>query len=444
MVSRMELADESRIQARFGPSERQDRLTVFFRIILVLPHFFVLFLRGIAAEFLLIIGWICALATGRLPNRIASYVACYIQYYVRVDSYAWLMFDHYPPFSLRNREYPVDLEFHPVKLNRLAVLFRFILLIPAGIVAELVTTGIAIASFFIWVIVLIAGRMPQSLFEAESASLRFIARYMGYGFMVSSAYPGELFGDATMDRVSGTTIVPPYPDQSEARPSTPDPQAIPPESPKPWYLTDTETTPPRPQEQVGGPRYAFRDQPTASQPVEPPPPYPSRPPESALPVTPSTNHQLVMSRAGRRIVVLFLVLGVLGIAGESVTNVLVRKHQSASESLAIDYTSLAASTRHFESQTISCSADLVCLQTADRSLANAFETFRVQLQALSFPSAAQGDVGNLEINTQKFVAILQKMSTASASSYRLDALALTTAGNAIDADFQQLAVDLNG
>src|SRR5581483_3679005 len=103
------------------------------------------------------------------------------QYSTRVSAYSfYLLTGRYPPFSLTDPDYAVSVEVAPGRLNRAAVFFRALLIIPANIVATLVQYGVAVASFVIWLIVLIAGRVPTPLFEALSAVLRYATRLQAY------------------------------------------------------------------------------------------------------------------------------------------------------------------------------------------------------------------------------------------------------------------------
>src|SRR5262249_28318161 len=56
-----------------GP-EPQSRVTVLFRLLMVIPHIVVLFFLMIAAEVVAFLGWWGALFMGRLPNFAASYL----------------------------------------------------------------------------------------------------------------------------------------------------------------------------------------------------------------------------------------------------------------------------------------------------------------------------------------------------------------------------------
>jgi hypothetical protein len=124
----------SPVEMRFGTPLPQRRLTVFFRFILAIPQFVVLFFVSIAAGALLIVGWFAALFTGRLPGSIAEFLAGYLRWNMRVTAYTFLITDRYPPFTMEPVvDYPVDLMVHTGRLNRWSVLFRYFLVIPGGI-----------------------------------------------------------------------------------------------------------------------------------------------------------------------------------------------------------------------------------------------------------------------------------------------------------------------
>src|SRR5260370_19842072 len=71
----------------FAPSAPQSRLTVLVRVIMVIPQLFVLWLLGIAAMVVVIIGWFGALFTGRLPLFAADFLAGYLRWWTRVYAY---------------------------------------------------------------------------------------------------------------------------------------------------------------------------------------------------------------------------------------------------------------------------------------------------------------------------------------------------------------------
>jgi hypothetical protein len=178
-----------------APPARQSRWTVLVRVVLAIPHFFVVWAIGIAAEVILVIGWFGALFTGRLPDFAADFLTGYLRWQTRVMGYALLLTGSYPPFTLEDADYPVRIAVRPGKLNRLAVLFRFFLLIPAGLVNWAVSFGVAIVGFVTWLIVLIRGEMPRSLHLAIAVVMRYQTRLYGFELMLTSAQPGGLYGD---------------------------------------------------------------------------------------------------------------------------------------------------------------------------------------------------------------------------------------------------------
>jgi hypothetical protein len=175
----------------------QRRWTVLLRLILAIPQAIVLGLVSIAAGVVTVIGWFAALVTGRLPGWVSEFLSDYLAWTIRLAGYMWLLTDRYPPFAFTAPGYPVRIALPPPgRLNRAAVLFRLILLIPAYVVNTLISGGWSLLSIIFWLIVLITGRMPPTLFLATAAAQRYSLRYLAYFLMLTSAYPKKLFGDA--------------------------------------------------------------------------------------------------------------------------------------------------------------------------------------------------------------------------------------------------------
>ena len=77
----------------------RNRLTVFFRWLLAIPHLIVLTLWSIVAEIAIIIAWFAALITGRVPAGLHNFIASWLRYATHVYAYAFLLADPFPPFS---------------------------------------------------------------------------------------------------------------------------------------------------------------------------------------------------------------------------------------------------------------------------------------------------------------------------------------------------------
>ncbi|RAG82502.1 DUF4389 domain-containing protein [Streptacidiphilus pinicola] len=176
----------------------QRRWTVLLRWLLAIPHYIVLAVLGFVGFFVVVAGWFAALVLGRLPGPIARYLTGLLIYQTRVSAYSMLLVDQYPPFAFDAPGYTVQVDVRPAELNRLAVLFRLILMIPAGIVQSLVTTGWYVVALVIWIVTLVLGRLPEPAFGATAATVRFAMRFGAYASMLTAAYPKRLFGDESL------------------------------------------------------------------------------------------------------------------------------------------------------------------------------------------------------------------------------------------------------
>ncbi|MBE9373028.1 DUF4389 domain-containing protein [Saccharopolyspora sp. HNM0983] len=178
------------------PPERQRRWTVLLRLLLLVPHQVVLFFLFIAGFVVVIIGWFAALALGRLPKWAADFLSLLVAYQIRVTASSMLLVDTYPPFVVDDENYPVRVDIRPSSMSRWTVLFRVVLIIPAALLSMFVSYGWATLGFFVWLTVLITGRTPRPVFDANAAVLRFNLRVNAYSNLLTGAYPRRLFGDA--------------------------------------------------------------------------------------------------------------------------------------------------------------------------------------------------------------------------------------------------------
>jgi len=82
------------------PTEKHNRLTVLFRIFLVIPHAIVLAVLGFFQAIVTIIAWFAILITGQYPEALYNFSVGVSRWYARVAAYIYLFVDDYPPFSL--------------------------------------------------------------------------------------------------------------------------------------------------------------------------------------------------------------------------------------------------------------------------------------------------------------------------------------------------------
>jgi hypothetical protein len=84
----------------FAYPERMSRWQPLVKWLLAVPHYVVLFALGIAAMVVVIAGFFAVLITGAYPQGLRDFLVGAYRYSVRVQAYAGLLTDQYPPFSL--------------------------------------------------------------------------------------------------------------------------------------------------------------------------------------------------------------------------------------------------------------------------------------------------------------------------------------------------------
>jgi hypothetical protein len=80
--------------------EPRDRWSVGLRIFTLLPHLVVLFALLFAQAIVCVVSWFSIVITRRLGDRLWNFTRDVSQYALRVESYALLVHDHFPSFSL--------------------------------------------------------------------------------------------------------------------------------------------------------------------------------------------------------------------------------------------------------------------------------------------------------------------------------------------------------
>jgi hypothetical protein len=83
-----------------APTER-DRVTVFFRLLLAIPHLILITLVGLAWGVTTFVAWVFIVLTGRYPEMLYGFALGALAWTARVEAYLLLLRDEYPPFSLR-------------------------------------------------------------------------------------------------------------------------------------------------------------------------------------------------------------------------------------------------------------------------------------------------------------------------------------------------------
>ncbi len=169
---------------------RRSRLTVFFRLLLALPHILWLALWGILAWLAAIVNWVATLIAGSSPDALHRFLAAFIRYATHVYAYLYLVANPFPGFTGRGGSYPIDLRIAPsARQNRWTVLFRGVLAIPALLLVSAFGSLAASVALLGWFAALFTARMPLGLRNAGAQALRYGGQVGGYLMVLGDAYP---------------------------------------------------------------------------------------------------------------------------------------------------------------------------------------------------------------------------------------------------------------
>jgi hypothetical protein len=194
---------------------RRSRLTVFFRLLLAIPHLIWIFLWTVIVALTAIVGWVITLATGRLPQGLHGFFCSYVRYATQLTAYLTLAADPYPRFNGEPGIYPVDvtLPAEAERQSRWRTLFRLLLAVPALLLATVLggapgaagTRGgggssreggsvsfggvMFVMAFLGWFASLATGRMPSGLRNAAAYSIGYRAQAFAYLLLVTDRYP---------------------------------------------------------------------------------------------------------------------------------------------------------------------------------------------------------------------------------------------------------------
>jgi Domain of unknown function (DUF4389) len=191
----------------------RNRLTVFFRLLLAIPHLIWLMLWGIATSVVAFVLWLAILINAEAPSSLHGFVAGYIRYATHLSAYLFLAANPYPGFRGRPG-YPIDVEIDPpTRQSRWTGFFRLLLAVPAimlaaslgagftwsasgGIyvvfVALATSSGVAgVAAFLAWFSSLVLGRESRGLRDVTAYALGYGAQTGGYALLLTGRYPSS-------------------------------------------------------------------------------------------------------------------------------------------------------------------------------------------------------------------------------------------------------------
>jgi hypothetical protein len=179
------------LSLRMDDDLRRDRVGVFFRWPLSMPHLVWATGWGALAVVVAPVSWLWTLAAGRSPRPLHRFLAAYVRYATRVGAYLCLVGGPFPGFTGRAGTYPVDVEVAPpAPQRRLVTAFRAPLALPALLVAGSIGGLLAVVAVLGWFAALVRGRMPAGLAQLGAYVLRYHAQLSAYAFLLlTDRYP---------------------------------------------------------------------------------------------------------------------------------------------------------------------------------------------------------------------------------------------------------------
>jgi hypothetical protein len=169
---------------------RRSRVTVFFRLLLALPHLVWLVLWSIAAIVVGILNWFVALFTGTPAQGFQAFLSRFVRYELHVYAFLFLAANPFPGFTGEPGSYPLDLVLpERARQNRWKTGFRVFLAVPAVIVSSALSWALLGAAVLTWFVALARGSAPWGLRNLSAYALRYAAQVNSYVWLITEAYP---------------------------------------------------------------------------------------------------------------------------------------------------------------------------------------------------------------------------------------------------------------
>lgn len=179
---------------------RRSRVTVFFRLLLSLPHLVWLVLWSIVALVAAVGQWFVTLFRGTPAAGLHRFLTRYVRYRLHVYAFLLLVGNPFPGFAGVEGTYPLDLEVEgPRRQNRWKTGFRIVLVIPAALVNAALGGALVASAVLTWFYALVKGSAPWGLRNLSAYALRYDAQVEAYLLLLTDSYPhaSPLEGDDT-------------------------------------------------------------------------------------------------------------------------------------------------------------------------------------------------------------------------------------------------------
>lgn len=206
----MTTTTQSPVQLRGLFDPHLSRWLWLVKMLLALPHFVILAILDAAFLLVTLASGIAVLFTGRFPRPLFDFAVGVLRWNWRVGFYVYaaLGTDIYPPFTLRDAEYPARFDvIYPKHFSRGLVLVKWVLAVPhiaivAIVMSDILTFArpapepsagafsiINVLAVIAGAFLLMTGRYPRPLFDLLMGINRWIYRVVAYVAFMSDVYP---------------------------------------------------------------------------------------------------------------------------------------------------------------------------------------------------------------------------------------------------------------
>ena len=194
------MSNQIETQVDVSLTER-NRLTAFFRIILVVPAFvFVSSFSpatafsdegvGILAGLLALPAALAIVVRQKYPSYVLVFNEALLSLQTRVDAYLLLLTDEYPSIEENDVVSVTFPEVDAKQLNRWLPLVKWVLALPLYLVGIVYLIYAAVLTVIAWFSVLFTGNYPEFCAEGVVGTIAYWNRVVGYAFLlVTDEYP---------------------------------------------------------------------------------------------------------------------------------------------------------------------------------------------------------------------------------------------------------------
>ena len=179
----------------------RNRLTAFFRIILVVPAFIFVAsfsptsafsddAMSIYAGLLALPAALAIIVRQVYPSYVLAFNDALLSLQTRVDAYLLLLTDEYPSIEENDVVSVTFPEVHAKQLNRWLPLVKWLLAVPLYLVGIVYVIYAAILTVIAWFSVLFTGNYPEFCAEGVVGTIAYWNRVAGYALLlVTDEYP---------------------------------------------------------------------------------------------------------------------------------------------------------------------------------------------------------------------------------------------------------------